>query len=278
MQETEVRRLHERLGKVSSQPINVSSFTNKRLTINYRAPLERLRALVPPCLEVEEIQDTGMGMISQCVCDFHVTKFGLLPIIKTHTNEMLCRISVKGQKHGEPFRAYYTLRSDSSSRILGFLGGHFSHFRKATSEFTRRDDGNVYGLTCKARDAICNGRFQGSLKSLSKEKPATTCFADIDEATQFVFQLDGSCGYHWGKDKLSYQKIQYPPWDLRFCHEYEYDFSLLNYLFQEFDLQPELDCVLFMERVPQVWGASWLYTPDAASLPSSTQTRNLNTA
>src|SRR5579862_1979978 len=179
MEETTVRRLHERMGKVSSQPINVSSFTNKRLTINYRAPLERLRALVPSCLEVEEIRDTGMGMISQCVCDFRVTKFGLLPIPKTHTNEMLCRISVKGQKRGESFRAYYTLRSDSSSRLLGFLGGNFSHFRKAVSDFDRRDDGEVYELTCQARDTICNGFFRGYMNTLSKEKPATTCFADI---------------------------------------------------------------------------------------------------
>lgn len=276
--QTEVRRLHERLGKVSSQPINVASYTNKRLTINYRAPLERLAALVPSCLEVEEIRDTGMGMISQCVCDFHVTKFGLLPIPKTHTNEMLCRISVKGQKHGEPFRAYYTLRSDSSSRVLGFLGGHFSHFRKATSDFTRQDDGSVYALNCTARDAICSGHFRGELDSLSKEPPTTTCFADIDEATKFVFQLDGSCGYQWDKDKLSFQKIQYPDWDLRFCHEYKYDFALLNYLFDEFDLQAEFDCVLFMEKVPQVWGASWLYTPDASPKAISAKASELKTA
>jgi hypothetical protein len=278
MRETDVRRLHERMGKVAGQPINVFSFTNKRLTINYRVPLERLRALVPDCLEAEEIRDTGMGMISQCVCDFHVTKFGLLPIPKTHTNEMLCRISVKGRKRGEPFRAYYTLRSDSSSRLLGFLGGHFSHFRKAVSDFTRRDDSNIYELNCTARDTICNGFFRGYLNTLSKEKPATTCFADIAEATQFVFQLDGSCGYHWDKNKLSFQKIQYPPWNLQFCHRYEYDFALLNYLFREYDLQPELDCVLFMEKVPQVWGGSWLYTPDAPLTTALQQAETSKTA
>ncbi len=261
--QTDIQDLHERLGKVSNQPINVSSFTNKRLTINYRAPLDRLRHLVPSSLEVEEIRDTGMGMISQCVCDFHVTKFGLLPIPKTHTNEMLCRISVKVPKKGHLYRAYYTLRSDSSSRVLGFLGGHFSHFRKAISRFTMRDDGEIYELKCKAKDSLCDGFFRGHIKSLSKLNPEGTCFADIQEATQFVFQLDGSCGYHYGKNKLSFQKIQYPDWDLQFCHEFEYKFPLLDYLFSTYDLCPEFDCVLFMEKVPQVWGSSWLYKPDA---------------
>lgn len=58
--------------------------------------------------------------------------------------------------------------------------------------------------------------------------------------------------------------IRYPAWDLQFCHQADYDFSLLNYLFAAYDLQPEFDCVLFMEQVPQVWGSSWLYRPDAA--------------
>lgn len=258
----DVRALHERLGKVASQPIDVASYTNKRLTINYRAPVERLRQIVPPTVEIDEIRDTGMGMISQCVCDFHVTRFGPLPIPKTHTNEMLCRVSVKVRKGGQTHRAYYTFRSDSSSRLLGFLGGNFSHFRKAVSDFTMRDDGDVYELNCKAEDEICNGFFRGYMDSLSKDKPATSAFNDIQEATDFVFQLDGSCGYHYGANKLSFQKIEYPKWDLYFCHNYEADFSLLKYLFETYDLQPEFDCVLFMEKVPQVWGSSWLYTPD----------------
>lgn len=260
----DIRTLHERLGKVFHQPIDVSSFTNKRLTINYRAPLERLRQLVPASLEVEAIRDTGMGLISQCVCDFHVTKFGWLPIPQTHTNEMLCRVSVKVPKQGQWYRTYYTLRSDSSSRLLGFLGGHFSHFRKAISYFTLRDDGEVYELTCQARDSLCDGFFRGYLKSLTKAKPESTCFAGIEEATQFVFQLDGSCGYHFGQHKLSFQRIQFPEWDLQFCHEFDYNFSLLNYLFEAYDLRPEFDCVLFMEQVPQVWGSSWLYRADEA--------------
>jgi len=258
----QIRALHERLGKVFSQPVDVSSFTNKRLTVNFRVPLDRLRQLVPPSVEVEQIRDTGMGMISQCVCDFTVTKFGPVPIPKTHTNEMLCRISVKIKKDGQTYRAYYTLRSDSSSSLLSFLGGNFSHFRKAHSHFILQDNGEVYELDCKAKDSLCNGHLRSYMDSVSKEKPVTSAFADIDEATQFVFQLDGSCGYSYALNRLSFQKIQYPKWDLYFCHHADYDFSLLNYLFSTYDLKPEFDCILFMQKVPQVWGTSWLYRPE----------------
>lgn len=257
----DVRRLHSRLGKVNSQPVSVRSYTNKRLTINYRAPLNRLRQLVPARLEVEEIGSTGMGMISQCVCDFRVTHFGPLPIPPTHTNEMLCRISVRIPKDGEWHRAYYTLRSDTSSLLLGVLGGNFSHFRKAISRFTLRDDGDVYALTCQARDPLCNGRFEADLHTLSKEPPATSVFADARQATDFVFQLAGSAGYSYALDMLSFQKIDYPEWDIYFCHRYDYDFALLNHLFAAYDLRAEFDCVLFMEKVPQTWNAAWLYRP-----------------
>jgi hypothetical protein len=32
-----------------------------------------------------------------------------------------------------------------------------------------------------------------------------TVFADIEEANQFIFDLDGSCGYDYGWDILSFQ-------------------------------------------------------------------------
>src|SRR5690606_10721163 len=106
------------------------------------------------------------------------------------------------------------LRSDSSSRFLGFLGGNFSHFRKAISNFEMRDDDKVYELKCDAKDDLCDGHFKADLQTLSKEKPESSIFADINEARDFVFELDGSCGYHYGMKKLSFQEIEYPEWDL----------------------------------------------------------------
>jgi hypothetical protein len=70
--------------------------------------------------------------------------------------------------------------------------------------------------------------------------------------------------------KLSFQHIDYPEWDIQFCHQYEYDFSLLNYLFETFDLQAELDCVLYMEQVLQTWGTSWLYREHSAPQAAKT--------
>ena len=103
---------------------------------------------------------------------------------------MLCRISARVQKRGRTYRAYYTLRSDSSSRFLGTAGGRFSHFRKAVSRFTKRDDGAAYELTCRADDPLCNGRIAIDLGSLSKAVPETSVFASNPEATDFVLSAN----------------------------------------------------------------------------------------
>jgi hypothetical protein len=256
----DLRALHERLGRVYLQPICVQSFTNKRFTVNFRVPLDDLRRIVPEAIELDEIADTGFGMFSMCACDFWVSRLGWLPIPPVRNNDMLCRVSARIRKGAGVYRAYYTLRSDSSSRLLGFFGKRFSHFRKQVSQFVRVDDGRIYSLENRASDPLCRGAFTAVVASITKAKPATTVFADVESAKQFVFDLDGSCGYSYERDMLSFQKIDYPPWDMYFCHEYRYDFPLMDYVNETFGLRPELDCVLFMQNTRQTWGSSWLYS------------------
>jgi len=255
----DVAALHNRMGKVNSQPISVSSYTNKRFTVNYRVPLDELRRIMPDAVEVEEIRDTGFGMISMCACDFKVVKLGALPVIPIRNNDMLCRVSAKVRKGEQTYRAYYTLHSESSSRFLGLTGGHFSHFRKKRSDFRREDNDQCYSLECLSVDPLYRGSFKGMMGSIFKDKPTTTIFVDVQEATDFVFKLDGSCGYDFGRDMLSFQRIIYPAWDISFCHDSTFRFPLLDHLFSTYDLHAALDCVLYMHDVPQTWGSAWLY-------------------
>lgn len=258
----EIRDLHERMGRVWHQPLPVASFTNKRVTLSFRAPVGQVRRLLPEAVEADEIGSTGLGMVSMCACDFWVTRIGPFPMPRVHTNEMLCRVSARVGKQGRVHRAYYTLRSDASSRLLGTLGGWFSHFRKAVSEFTKLDDGKVYELVCRAKDPLCNGRITVDLGSLSKEVPETSVFASNEAATEFVLGLDGSCGYDYGSGRLSLQRIAYPAWDTRFVHVFEHDLALLDHLFSTFRIDAELDHALYLENVAQEWGRSSLYRPE----------------
>src|SRR5262249_42567913 len=75
----DLRALHQRMGRVYHQPVRVHSFTNKRFTVNFRVPLDQLRRIVPGPVLLDEIGDSGLGMLSMCACDFWVSRFGWLP-------------------------------------------------------------------------------------------------------------------------------------------------------------------------------------------------------
>ncbi len=255
--------LQKRMGRVNHQPVSVRSFTNKRFTVNYRAPLEQVRRLLPPGIEPDEIPGTGIGMFGMCACDFWVTHFGWVPVPKIRNNDMLLRVSARIPKRGVEQRAFYTIASNSSSPLLGFLGTRFSHFRKRVSTFSRIDDGEIYQLQCIDPEPLARGSLTADMDSISKMRPESSIFADINAATDFLFKLDGSCGYNFDRKMLSFQKIDYPEWDMYFCHNAKYDFPLLNHLTEAFKIDAELDCVLFMQQTPQTWCSSWLYTENS---------------
>jgi len=252
--------LQQKMGRVNHQPISVRSFTNKRFTVNYRAPLDHIRRLLPPGIEPDEIPGTGLGMFGMCACDFWVTRFGWVPVPRIQNNDMLLRISARISKNGVKHRAFYTISSNSSSPLLGFLGSRFSHFRKRISTFSRVDNDDVYQLKCTDKEPLARGALTAKMDSISKNKPDSTVFADIEAATDFVFNLDGSCGFNFRRNMLSFQKIDYPEWDMYFCHDAEYDFPMLRHVMDEFKIEAELDCVLFMQNTPQTWCSSWLYS------------------
>lgn len=261
----EIGEFHERMGKVWNQPVDVSSFTNKRITVNFRAPVEELERVLPSVIRVDEIGSTGYGMISMCACDFWVNRIGLLPVAGLHAKEMLCRMSAIVRKRGRDYRAYYTLRSDSSSWLLGTLGRHFSHFRKNISQFHKVDDGKIYELKCQPTDEIAQGHLRAELAGISKDRPETTLFDSIDDAIAHVYEVDGSCGYSFTKHMLSFQPLTHPDWDISFCHDVQFQFSLLDYICDEFKIAAEFDCALYMENTGHQWTSSWLYRPENAA-------------
>jgi hypothetical protein len=100
--------------------------------------------------------------------------------------------------------------------------------------------------------------LRAAIASITKQRPATT-ISETSTKPDSSSDLDGSCGYSYERDRLSFQKIDYPPWDMYFCHKIEYRFPLIDHLCDAFNRHAEFDCTLFMERTRQMWGTSWLY-------------------
>jgi len=255
-------RFQDALGNVGPQPVDVHSYTNKRFTVNFRAPLEHIQRLLPDELVADEVPGTGMGMLGQCACDFWVPRIGPVRIPAVRNNDMLCRVSVSLRQGGKRLRGFYTVHSVSSSRLLALLGRRFSHFRKTHASFTRVDDEQTYSLVASSSQPLSCGRIDAHKSSLRYDAPQGSLFADSFAARDFLFQLDGSCGYQWSSGRASFQPIEYPEWDISFCHAVEWDLPLVDALASEFDLALEYDSTVYMHDTPQVWGATRLFRVD----------------
>jgi len=253
-------------GRVGAQPLDVHSYTNKRFTVNFRVPVRELQRLLPAEITAEEVGASGYGMLGMCACDFWVPRIGWLRIPAVRNNDMLCRISVVLRQGGKRLRAFYTVHSVSSSALLAFLGKRFSHFRKCRTSFERVDDGVTYALESRNRDPLSSGRIAARISALSYAAPAGSLFASSEAARDFLFQIDGSCGFEWQSRRVSFQPIEYPQWDIRFCHEVEYRLPLIDELARRFELHCEYDSTVEMHDTPQVWGATRLVRVDGADV------------
>lgn len=116
--------LQQRMGWVNHQPVSLRSFTNKRFTVNDRAPLDQVRRLLPPGIEPDEIPGTGLGMFCMCACDFWVTRFEWVPVPRIQNNDMLLRVSARVPKNGvqQPFTPFHRIRLRHCSVSLALAG------------------------------------------------------------------------------------------------------------------------------------------------------------
>jgi hypothetical protein len=191
----------------------------------------------------------------------------MLPIYPIRNNDMLLRVSARFPKGGRKLRAFYTVHSESSSWVLGTLGRYFSHFRKRLTTFERVDDERVYSLRNHRTGDSSTCWLSAEKRSISKSPPSTSLFPDIETATDYAFRLDGSCGFDWSSRRISFQPIEYPEWDLSFCHHTDYQFPLLDTLAREFQLALSYDSVLCMENTHQTWCSSTLFKNEPAPAP-----------
>jgi len=266
--EARARAFQDQLGRVGPQPAGVASFTNRRFTVNFSAPLAQVQRLLPREIRADPLPGNPQrGMLAMCACDFWVPRIGALPIYPIRNNDMLLRVSARFAKGGRKLRAFYTVHSESSSWLLGTLGRFFSHFRKRLTRFERIDDERVYSLRNQRDGELSTGWLRAQKASITKAPPMCSRFNDIDSATDYAFRLDGSCGFDWATRRISFQPIEYPEWDLSFCHDVAFQFPLLDTLAREFDIELEFDSVLCMENTHQTWCKSTLFTNDVAPTP-----------
>ena len=257
-----IRKFLQRMGGVHRQPLPIGAETQFRFMINFRAPAEDIQQLLPESLQVDTIADGHEGLISMCVCDFLITHLAGIPIPTVPGNEILCRIGVKFWNAGKPYRAFYPIRSDSSSPLVAYSASRFSHYRKQLSQIKLEDLHTEFRAVCTSPDGLGNGQLLADMRSISTMVPESSIFNSSDKAADFILKLDGSCGWDFDQGKLVFQPIRYPEWKASFCHDVQFHSVFLEHVLDLYQIEAVFDSVLFLEDIRQTLQRSFYLKTD----------------
>lgn len=234
------------LPRAGRQWLDVSAHVVERYLVTFRAPAQRLRALVPAPLSLDT--RGGYGFVSVCALEMREMGIRRAPSCLRFDNlEFLYRVGVRFQ--GEP--SFFTLRSDVSSPLLGLLGRAFSHYRPTRGHFElTRTDG--FQLACRSGDRAGDARLRAGAELAVVPY---SLFESADDAAGFLLGMNFSADVR-RDGRVQTQHIDHAPWGARFVRIDEYHFDFLDRLERTLDTSLVFDHALRMRDLPQIWRAA----------------------
>jgi hypothetical protein len=233
-------------GRGGTQFLPVSGTLTDRLLVTYRAPAAQLAALVPAPFELDTHR--GFGFLS--VCAVEIADMGLVGtprFLRWHNREFLYRLSVR--LHGAP--TFLTLRSEVSSRVLAFLGRHFSHYRPHLGRVELVRDSNRLCFETRDTAAEAEARVEVDLAAVPRD---ISLFSDEREAAQRLLGMTFSADVVSGRVRI--QPIEHGAWAPRFVDTCAARFAFIDALGRRLATHFELDGTLWVHDVPHVWKAA----------------------
>jgi uncharacterized protein YqjF (DUF2071 family) len=241
-----------RVERGGHQWLPVSAHIRERYLVTYRAPAERLAALVPAPLTIDARD--GFGFVS--VCALEIDDMGIVGLprgLRFENRELLYRVGVRVD--GRP--SFFTLRSDVSSRALAFLGRRFSHYRLRLGDLPpRRDVTGRLQLICKSGDGRADACFEAAPAPCPA--PRGSLFASADEATRFLLGMTFSVDVA-ARGRVRVQDIEHDPWRACFAEPSQRRFDFIDHLGRALGTRLDYDHTLAMTDLRQIWRAArWI--------------------
>jgi hypothetical protein len=117
------------MSPLDQHPFAVDATLRTSLVVGYAAPLEKVRALLPPQLQADTFDDTN-GFLAVAFVDTHGLRPARFPETFGQRFKLIgYRIFVRLETAaGKRFRGLYILRSETDSRQMAILGNTFTSY------------------------------------------------------------------------------------------------------------------------------------------------------
>jgi uncharacterized protein YqjF (DUF2071 family) len=237
-----------RFAPSGTQFLPVSGTITDRFLVTYRANAHRLRQLVPAPFVVDAHE--GFGFLSVCVLEIaDMGVAGTPGFLRFDNREVLYRIGARFA--GKP--TFLTLRSDTSSPVLAFLGRRFSHYRPRWARVALSREGDRLRFEATTRDGHADALLDAS------RTPVRSCehsvFASETQAADFLLGMNFSADVA-SNGRVRVQSIDHGGWSPRWVRVRQARFEYLATLDRALGLSLTYDNTLAVRDVRQVWRAA----------------------
>ena len=228
-------------------PIPIHTVFRRCFLVNFAVDPSELASVLPAHIE-PDVRD-GEAYLSVVVGEMErLRPLGVPRLLGFTYDQIVYRAVVRcGDERGVHF-----LRSDADSRTMTILGNLMSFFRFHRSRVRFTERGDELDLDVTTRSTPAAGIAATYTTGAAADRlPATSVFADLNDAKRFLVELYAAFLYEPGSDSVDVVRIERGEWNIRIVDDRRarYDFMTAGAPFTS----ARLDSVFWVGDVPYRW-------------------------
>jgi len=168
---------------LKNHPFAVEAFFEHSIVLTFAVPKEVLESLIPPCLELDTLNDQ-YGFIAVAMVETkHLRPKGFPAFLGNDFFLVGYRVFVRyTNQAGKRLRGLYILKSETNKRKMQFLGNVFTHYNYTTIDLRQAHSGSLH--------TYASSNFKVSLDMAGEVPlPPDSPFIDWKEARRFAGPL-----------------------------------------------------------------------------------------
>jgi hypothetical protein len=234
---------------LKNHPFAVEAFFERSLVLTFAAAKEEMLPLIPPCLELDVLNDRWAFIAVATVQTSALRPKGLPRFCGSDFFLIGYRVFVRyASLAGRRLRGLYILKSETDSRRMEFFGNLFTHYRYGTTDIRQEEKDGQLDLRSQRSGlhiAVTEGTREENV-SLPERSP----FADWREARAFAGPMPFTFTYNArAKEVLIIEGVR-EHWEPRPVQVIDHDVAFLRALPLT---SPVLANAFVVEKVPYYW-------------------------
>ncbi|RFM37007.1 DUF2071 domain-containing protein [Chitinophaga silvisoli] len=208
---------------LKNHPFAVEAFFDYSIVLTFALPKAQLQALLPPCLELDTLQDQYGFIAVAMVQTKHLRPKGFPKFMGNDFFLIGYRIFVKyTNSAGKRLRGLYILKSETDKKKMAYLGNFFTHYNYTSTRIKQSQSGSTSSFESPDFKVFLD------LAEDAVPLPAHSPFTDWKEARRFAGPLPFTFQYNAKTKKVLIIEGLRENWTPRPIKVMDYHFSFLT--------------------------------------------------